>query len=104
MTMVTPLAQLEQYTLKRPQEVVLIEASVDGELDQILIFKGFSSSLVRSTAFDPDVPVLPAQAEILNIDVLVGPYDPAQPHYIQQGLTWETMQPRLQTAGIAFPS
>ncbi|MGI0489408.1 hypothetical protein ACN4EK_28670 [Pantanalinema rosaneae CENA516] len=100
----TPLTQLEQYTLKRPQEVLLVTASVEGELDQVLIFKGFSSSLVRSTAFDPDMPVLPADAEILNIDVLVGPYDPGKPRYIQQGLTWETIQPRLQTVGLSLPS
>lgn len=100
----TPLAQLEQYTLKCPQEVLLVTASVKGELDQVLIFKGFSSSLVRSTAFDPDIPVLPADADILTIDVLVGPYNPVNPQYIQQGLTWETMQPRLQIAGRSLPS
>lgn len=102
--MSNPLTLLEQYTLKRPQEVVLVTASVDGELDQILIFKGFSSSLVRSTAFDPDIPVLPTQAEIVSIDVLVSPYNPANPQYIQQGLTWETIQPRLQTVGGSLPS
>ncbi|HEY9659673.1 MAG TPA: hypothetical protein V6C65_14535, partial [Allocoleopsis sp.] len=59
--------RLEQYTIKRPQEVLLVTAEIDGELDQIAIFKGFSSSLVRSTAFDPDVPVLPPDAKIVSI-------------------------------------
>ncbi|HEY9615915.1 MAG TPA: hypothetical protein V6C64_03690 [Microcoleaceae cyanobacterium] len=102
--MANRLTQLEQYTIKRPQEVLLVTAWVEGELDQVLIFKGFSSSLVRSTAFDPDIPVLPAEAEIIRIDVLVGPYNPANPNYIQQDLTWETIQPRLQTVGLSLPS
>ena len=50
-----PLFRLEQYTLKHPQEVLLVKAEVNGELDELMVFKGFSSSLVRSTAFDPDV-------------------------------------------------
>jgi len=40
----------------------------EGESDQIAIFKGFSSSLMRPTAFDPEVPVLPDKAKILTID------------------------------------
>ena len=37
--------RLEQYTVKRPQEVLLISVEIAGEEDQIAIFKGFSSSL-----------------------------------------------------------
>ncbi len=94
------LSRLEQYTLKRHQEVLLVTAEVAGDRDQVAIFKGFSSSLTRSTAFDPDVPVLPDSARIVQIDRLRGPYDPAQPHYLQQGLTWETIQPLLAEVGV----
>lgn len=94
------LARLEQYTIKRRQEVLLVTAVVDGEPDQIAIFRGFSSSLVRPTAFDPDVPVLPEGAEILSIDRLQGPYDPSSPHYLQQGLTWADMQPLLDEVQV----
>ena len=45
--------RLEQYTVKRPQEVLIVKIETEGEFDEIAIFKGFSSSLVRSTAFDP---------------------------------------------------
>ncbi len=93
-------SQLEQYTLKRPQEVLLVTAIIAGEDDQIAVFRGFSSSLMRPTAFDPDVPVLPNDATILTIDRVASPYDPEQPRYIQQGLTWETMQPLLIEIGI----
>lgn len=94
------LSRLEQYTTKRRQEVLLVTAEVDGQPDQIAIFKGFSSSLMRSTAFDPDVPVLPDTAKIISIDRLVSPYDPANPRYLQQGLSWETMQFLLAELGV----
>lgn len=93
-------SRLERYTEKHPQEVLLVAAEVDGEADQVAIFRGFSSSLVRSTAFDPDLPVLPDRAVIQAIDRLHSPYDPSQPRYIQQGLTWETMQRLLEAVGI----
>ena len=92
--------RLEQYSLKRPQEVLLVSASIDHEPDQIAIFKGFSSSLMRSTAFDPDVPVLPEAAVIEAVDRLVAPYQPANPQYIQQGLSWAEMEQLLEHLGI----
>lgn len=92
--------RLEQYTIKRPQEVLIVTAQIDGEEDQIAIFKGFSSSLMRPTSFDPDVPVLPPGAEIVAIDRVASPYTPDTPRYIQQGLTWETMESLLAEAGV----
>jgi hypothetical protein len=93
--------RLEQYTLKqRPPELLLVNVEIEGEADQIAIFKGFSSSLMRPTAFDPDLPVLPENATIFTLDRLVAPYNPQSPQYIQQGLTWEMMQERLQAIGI----
>lgn len=92
--------RLEQYTLKRPQEVLLATVEMGDETDEIAIFKGFSSSLVRSTAFDPDVPVLPNDARIVSIDRLKSPYNPQSPHYIQQKLGWEEMQVLLAEVGV----
>lgn len=92
--------RLEQYTIKYPQEVLLVTAQIAGEEDQIAIYKGFSSSLMRPTAFDPDVPVIPPEAEIVKIDRVASPYNPAAPRYIQQGLTWEAIQPLLVDAGV----
>ncbi|MBO9997843.1 MAG: hypothetical protein J7641_02360 [Cyanobacteria bacterium SID2] len=97
--MASKIDRLERYTLKRPQEVLLVCATVDGEDDEIVIFKGFSSSLMRPTAFDPDVSVLPDDATIEKIDRLASPYTPENPQYIEQGLTWETMQPYLEAVG-----
>lgn len=92
--------RLEQYTTKRSREVLLVTVEIAGEQDQIAIFKGFSSSLMRPTAFDPDVPVLSNRAKIISIDRVASPYDPQSPRYIQQGLTWETMQPLLSEVGV----
>ncbi|MFQ3626304.1 MAG: hypothetical protein SNJ57_12105 [Cyanobacteriota bacterium] len=95
-----PGTRLEQYTLKRPSEVLLVTArTADGE-DQVAIFRGFSSSLMRPTAYDPDVPVLPPDAEILSIDRLQGPYDPDNPVYLQRGLSWGEMQEVLTNLGL----
>ncbi len=96
----TPGARLEQYTLKHPQEVLLVTAEIAGEMDQVIIYKGYSSSLMRPTAADLEVPVLPATAQILSLDRLQGPYNPNQPRYLQQGLTWEDFQPLLAAAGL----
>lgn len=93
------IQRLEQYTVKRPSEVLIVKAEIDGEADEIAIFKGYSSSLMRPTAFVPDVPILPESAKILAIDRLVGPLNPTKPEYIQQGLTWETIQPLLEEVG-----
>lgn len=87
--------RLEQYTLKHPQEVLIVTAEIEGEEDCITIFKGFSSSLMRPTAFDPDVPVLPPNATIISIDRAASPYNPDAPRYLQRGLTWEAMQALL---------
>lgn len=87
--------QLEQYTLQHPQEVLLVSIEVEGEPDQILIFKGFSSSLIRPTSADPDVPVLPDNATGITIDRLSGPYQPDAPNYLERHISWETFSQRL---------
>ncbi len=78
---------LEKYTIARSMEVLLVHLEIDGEPDQVVIFKGFSSSLSRSTDPDPDVPVIPENANIISIDRLQAPYNPANPRYIAQGIT-----------------
>jgi hypothetical protein len=92
--------RLEQYTEKRPQEVLIVQIEIEGEPDEIAIFKGFSSSLMRPTAFDPDVPVIPNAAKIITIDRVASPYNPTKPDYLQQGLTWDSIQPLLSQVGV----
>ncbi len=92
--------RLEQYTIRRPQEVLIVHIQVAGEEEQVAIFKGFSSSLTHPTAFDPDIPVLPEQGTITAIDRVASPYNPEKPHFLQQGLTWEEMEHFLAEFGI----
>lgn len=87
--------KLERYTIRYPQEVLLVTAEIAGELDKILIFRGFSSSLMRSTAADPDVAVLPDDAVITSIDRLASPYQPDSPDYIEQQISWPDFSRRL---------
>ncbi len=95
-----PIQRLEKYTVKHPQEVLIITAQIDGEEDQIAIFKGFSSSLMRPTAFDPDIPVLPENAVITQIDRVANPYNPSDPKYLEQAINWTEMERRLLQIGI----
>jgi hypothetical protein len=88
--------RLEQYTLQHPEEVLLVAFETAGKPDQVAIFKGFSSSLMCPTAFDPDVPVMPDNAEIKQIDRLKSPYNPNDPRYIQRHLSWEQFKPLLK--------
>lgn len=92
--------RLEAYTLKKPQEVLIVDVEIAGQSDRLVIFKGFSSSLMRPTAFDPDVPILPPEAKIISIDRLRSPYNPTSPHYLQQGLSWESMELLLTQVGV----
>jgi hypothetical protein len=92
--------RLEKYSLKRPQEVLIIHVKIDNEDDQIAIYKGFSSSLMRSTNFDPDIPILPENAQIISIDRLKSPYNPDDPVYIQQGLSLVMMEQLLLELGV----
>lgn len=55
---------------------------------------------MRPTSFDPDVPMLPAEAKIITIDRLASPYNPDAPRYLQQGLTTETIQKLLSDVGL----
>ena len=89
------IQQLEQYTIKNPQEVLLITVNLGEKMDQLMIFKGFSSSLMRPTDFIPDVPMLSENAEIMSIDRMRSPYNPNHPNYIEKALTWQQMESLL---------
>lgn len=78
---------LETYSQQNPQEVLIVTAKDNNEEVEIMIFKGFSSNLSGSTAFDPDLPILSPNAQIIKLDRAYSPYNPHNPQYIQQGLT-----------------
>jgi hypothetical protein len=84
----SPSQRLEAYTRLHPDEVLLVIC----EEEEILVYKGFSSSLVNPTANDPDIPILADNISILRIDRLKSPYSPQHPQYIEQGLTWQQIE------------
>ena len=87
--------------MKRREEVLMVELETSsGEPDIVVIFNGFSSSLMHPTNYDPDIPVIEDNAKIISIDRLASPYDPAQPNYIQTGLTLSEMEQLLAEKGI----
>ena len=77
------LAALEAISRDRPDRVLRLRGDLPGEKDlaeafELLIFRGFSSSVSHPTAFDPDQPALPADARIDTAELLQGPLNPAQ--------------------------
>ena len=92
--------RLEQYTSKRREEVLIVTLEIAGEMDRVMIFNGFSGSLMHPTSYDPDVPVIPPEAKIIQIDRASSPYNPDEPNYLQQGLTWAEMESLLSAINI----
>ena len=74
---------LEERTRQHPDRVVRLSGELpaadgDGwEGFELLIFRGFSSSISHPTAFDPDQPALPPQARVEAAELLQGPLNPA---------------------------
>lgn len=76
------LAALEAISQGRPDRVLRLRGQLPGEGGlpepfELLIFRGFSSSISHPTAFDPDQPALPPQARIEAAELLRGPLNPA---------------------------
>jgi hypothetical protein len=76
------LLELEAISRQRPGRVLRLRGELPGpaaalEPFELLIFRGFSSSLSHPTAFDPDQPALPSQARIETAELLRGPLNPA---------------------------
>ncbi len=93
--------RLEQYTLKRKQEVLMVHLeTASGEPDTVMIYAGFSSSLMMPTAFDPDIPVIAADSTISSIDRLVSPYNPSNPQYLEREISSSEMINILEEMGL----
>lgn len=86
------LAAFEEISRGRPDRVLRLRGhlAIDGqgmpvagagagrEPFELLIFRGFSSSVTHPTAFDPDRPALPEGAAIETAELLAGPLDPSR--------------------------
>jgi len=92
--------RLEKYTTIHPEVLMVTLQTSAGEEDIVVIYGGFSSSLVKPTNFDPDIPIIEAEATITNIDRLASPYNPDQPQYIQEGLSLTAMEKLLVASSL----
>ncbi|MED6132766.1 hypothetical protein PIB30_021893 [Stylosanthes scabra] len=89
------IAMLEYYSQSARGEALLVHAIVDQEEVDVLIFKGFSSSLSYSTSPDLTRSILPERAVIKTIDRIKGPFDPDNIVYLQKDVTWEDFKKKL---------
>jgi hypothetical protein len=89
------LQRLERISHERPDRVLrlrgrlplALEAAAQGETAaaqgevwepfELLIFRGFSSSVTHPTAYDPDQSALPPGAQLASAELLAGPLDPS---------------------------
>lgn len=94
------IRRLEAFTEKVKNEVLLVHAEVEGEEDEVLIFKGYSSSIMRPTAIDPAEPVLPEDSKIVCIDRIRAPYNPSNVQYVAEGVSWDAFLGVLQSKGL----
>jgi hypothetical protein len=78
------LADLEAISRSRSDRVLRLRGTLPAEAGEasepfeLLIFRGFSSSVSHPTAFDPDQPALAESAQITAAELLQGPLNPAQ--------------------------
>ncbi|WCJ33625.1 hypothetical protein M5689_014978 [Euphorbia peplus] len=89
------IAMLESYSLSARDEALLVQAFVDNQQVEVLIFKGFSSSLSYKTSADPSRSVIPARGVIKSIDRIKGPFDPSNIQYLEKGLSWDSFKSRF---------
>ncbi|GJM96392.1 hypothetical protein PR202_ga13220 [Eleusine coracana subsp. coracana] len=90
------LASLERYSEDARDQALLVKARVDDEVEVVLVFRGFSSSLSGITATDPSMSVLPERAIIQSVDVVKGPFDPNNIEYLEKAVEWNDFKSRLQ--------
>ena len=74
------LVQLEEISRGRADRVLRLRGALPVptgcEPFELLIFRGFSSSVSHPTGFDPDQPLLPDGAQIEQAELLQGPLNP----------------------------
>lgn len=101
------LLALEAQSRLHPDRVLRLRGDLPAaeagvwEPFEVLLFRGFSSSTSHPTAFDPDQPLLTAQAQLHTAELLQGPLRPdaeqrlAGPERPEAFLADEAWQPGL---------
>ncbi len=86
------LPKLEAYSAAHRDEVLWVTVTVDGEPEEITVYRGFTSALSRTTPPDPETPVLPPQAVVVQVVRVRAPFQPAHPQVLGTPLTWEAFE------------
>ncbi|XP_078441508.1 uncharacterized protein LOC144711395 [Wolffia australiana] len=89
------LAMVELFSTAARGQAFLLQASVHGEDETVLVFRGFSSLLSSGTSADLARSVLPANAVIWSVDVVRGPFDPSNIDYLERDVPWNEFKARL---------
>ncbi|KAF5737772.1 hypothetical protein HS088_TW13G00662 [Tripterygium wilfordii] len=89
------IALLEMYSQSATKEALLVQALVDKQEVEVLIFRGFSSCLTYGTSPDPSRSVIPERAVIKCIDRIKGPFDPSNVEYLEKDLSWDVFKNRV---------
>lgn len=83
MTTTELLSRLEAISRERPDRVLRLLgqmppacSTAEPEPFEVVLYRGFSSSTTHPTAFDADRPLLPPDAVVERLDLLVGPLNP----------------------------
>jgi len=88
------LVQLEEISRGRADRVLRLRGAwpvpTGVEPFELLIFRGFSSSVSHPTGFDPDQPLLPDAAQIEQAELLQGPLNPQAEQCLAQASGAET--------------
>jgi len=71
------LAQLEALSRERPDRVLRLQGRLPcGEMFELLIYRGFSSSTTHATAYDPDQSALAEGSAMTSATLLEAPLKP----------------------------
>ena len=88
------LRQLETISHGRADRVLRLRGKLpadpasdrlEPEPFELLIFRGFSSSITHPTAFDPDQPALPDGSQLETAELLEGPLRPGAERLLRSG-------------------
>jgi len=91
---------LERYSERNPREVLRIQLEQEDGSDTVIIYRGFSSSLVRGTPADVSEPVIPHQARLITVERIQAPLDPVHPRILATYSDLTAVMELLQGAGI----
>ncbi|NJL97678.1 MAG: hypothetical protein HC924_02010 [Synechococcaceae cyanobacterium SM2_3_2] len=91
---------LERYSQRIPSEALRVQIRMDGEDDCVLIYKGFSSSLMRATPASADESVIPLAATLIGLERLRAPLDPLNPEVLATYQDPEAVRALLREQGM----